>query len=47
MEVILHWTASKEGFWLEQVDDVAKKDLDNVEDEECQPKALKSRVKSA
>jgi len=39
VEVILYWTASEEGFWLEQMDDVAEEDLGDVEDEKCQPNA--------
>jgi len=40
MEVVLQRAASASGFGLEQVDDVADKDLNDVEDEECESKLL-------
>jgi hypothetical protein len=40
VEVVLGWTTAERRFRLESVDDVAQKDLDNVEDEERESKAL-------
>lgn len=40
MEVVLRWTATESRFGFEEVDDISEKDLNNIEDEECESKAL-------
>ena len=40
MEVILHWTALGSRFRFEPMDDVAEKDLNDVEDEEYESESL-------
>ena len=40
VEVVLRWAASESGFWLEEVNEVANDDLDDVEDEKYEPKSL-------
>lgn len=43
MEVILEWATSSSGFWLPQVDNVAKDNLENVK-EEKRESALRVRA---
>ena len=40
MEVILCWATTESRFWFEAVDDVTNKDLNDIENEECESKTL-------